>query len=99
MKETFNSWGNLFLEPLQDLSSQVLSFLPQLISAVIVLIVGMIVVGFVIKLLKKALSLLPIDKVMDKTGITGELEKIGIKASLSSILAGVINHEILLCKR
>lgn len=88
--ETLTSWGNLFLEPLQDLSSQVLSFLPQLLSALIVLIVGMIVVGILIKILKKALGLLPIDTVMEKTGVAGELEKIGITASLSAILAGVI---------
>ncbi len=88
--DTVTSWGNLFLEPLQDLSSQVLSFLPQLLSALVILIVGKIVVGIIIKILKRVLGVLPIDSVLEKTGVSGELAKVGITTPLSAILAGVI---------
>jgi len=84
-------WKDLFLTPLADLSSTVMMFLPQLIGALVVLIVGMLVVGVLMKILKKLLSRLPLDSVMEKTGVSGELEKVGIKVPLSAILTGVIS--------
>jgi len=88
--ETASAWLKLFLDPLQDLASQILGFLPQLISAIIILIVGSIIVRIIVGILGKVLSKAGIDKVFDKVGLTKELSSVGITASFSDIITGAI---------
>ncbi|HEY5713998.1 MAG TPA: hypothetical protein VIT68_01475 [Candidatus Gracilibacteria bacterium] len=82
--------GDVFVHPLQNVSSQVFSFLPQVVSAIIVLIVGCIVVRVLVSVLSKLLALLKLDALMEKTGVSKELKGIGIKASISDILVKVV---------
>ena len=85
-----NKYANMFLDPLKDLAGQVLGFLPNLIGAILILIIGGIIVRIVMSLLGKVLAAANIDSVFEKVGLTKELAGIGITASFSEILTGVI---------
>lgn len=68
----------LVLEPLQDLASKILAFVPNLLSALVIFVIGMIVVRVLGKVLCNLSSKVNIDNFLKKTGASTELAKVGI---------------------
>lgn len=94
--ETVQSWGEALLMSLQTLWLKIVAFVPELLSALIVLIVGLILAGLLSKLVFELLKLTKVDVLIDKTGITKQFKSYGIKFSLSGLLAGVVKWFIII---
>jgi hypothetical protein len=86
MKGVFNK---IITEPLRDFFQRLVDFMPNLLSSLIILALG-IAVGWIIKkALTKLLQLLNIDRFCHRVGITEALQKGGVKDTPSNLIGRV----------
>ncbi len=70
--------------------------LPNLIAAVVILIIGYLIASLLSKSLGKTLAKIKFDSILDKIGISAILTKIGLKLSPSSVIAKVLFYIVML---
>jgi small-conductance mechanosensitive channel len=87
-------WAQITLEALRGAWEGILMFLPKLIGAIIVFLVGWLISVFVGKVIAEILKKLKLDRAFDRTGWQEALEKAEIKIS-PSIFIGEICKWIL----
>jgi hypothetical protein len=75
---------------LQDLYAKTISYLPNLVAAIIVLIIGWLLAAFLSKLVVKLLEMLKIDHLANQLGLQNLSEKAGKKLSLSGLGGWII---------
>ncbi len=85
-----NVVDTIITEPLKEFFQQLIAFLPDLLSAVIILVIGFIGAWILKKILVKALTLLNADGFCEKMGITQGFEKIGIKSKPTVIIGKIV---------
>ncbi|HAM41217.1 MAG TPA: hypothetical protein DDX89_07895 [Candidatus Omnitrophica bacterium] len=83
-------WQLVLIQPVQVFFSQLMGFLPNVLGALFILLVGWAVAkgveGVIVKLLKTA----KLDKLADKVQLTEVLSKGGIKRKLSEVIGVII---------
>jgi hypothetical protein len=77
-------------QALQQLYTKVVSFLPNLLVAIIVLILGWLIAIFLSKLVLKVLEVVKIDVLADQLGMKNLSEKVGKTLSLSKLGAWLV---------
>src|SRR6056297_239160 len=87
---TFNEWGDIFIVSIQDLWLKIIHFLPEILSALIILIIGLIIASIAGKIVKKLSGYLKIDALMKKIKVKEELEKLGLKFEFGTILGKIV---------
>ncbi len=88
MKDIFDK---IVIEPLSSFTERLVEFLPNLLSSIIILVLGF-VVGWVLKtILIKMLNILNADKFCQRVGLTDSLKKGGIKDTPSLLFAKVFS--------
>lgn len=87
----FTTWGEVITNSFQNLWIKVISFLPNVIIAILFLLVGLLVAKFFSKFITRTLKYLYFDKAADSLGIKEELAKIGIKVDLSKVVGLIVN--------
>ncbi|OGF22906.1 hypothetical protein A2Y83_00855 [Candidatus Falkowbacteria bacterium RBG_13_39_14] len=85
------TWGEVITNSFQNLWIKVISFLPNVIIAILFLLVGLLVAKFFSKFITRTLKYLYFDKAADSLGIKEELAKIGIKVDLSKVVGLIVN--------
>jgi len=83
-------WTSITITALQDLWAGFLSFMPKLLGALIVFIIGWIISIWVGKLISEILKRLKFDKIFEKTKWDEALEKADMKMSMSGFLGGLV---------
>lgn len=86
----YPTYQAVVLGALSDLYDKTLSYLPNLIAAVIVLIVGWLVAIFLSKLVLKILELIKIDTLANNLGLQNLAERVDRKLSLAALGAWLI---------
>lgn len=86
----FKSVGNAILDALVILWEKLLSYLPNLIAALIILVLGIIIAKAVSKLIKRLVESLRLDPLIDKINIVQKIEESGTKVVLSDILEWLV---------
>jgi small-conductance mechanosensitive channel len=84
------------IDSLTKIVVDIVNFIPNLINGLIILLVGYLVSRFVRWLLRFVLTRLRFDPLVERTGITGSLRGLGVKMSLSEIVAQTIFTLLLL---
>ncbi len=84
------------LNLIQSLATKIGDFLPNLIGALIILIVGIIVAAIVRGIFRRILNTLGLNYIAEKSGINHLLEKIGTKKKATDLLASLIYLAIIL---
>lgn len=80
----------LFIEPFQKCYENLLFFLPNLLTSLIILIIG-IVLAYLMKIvISRILKALKIDRFAERTGIFEVLSRGGVKDSCSSLISKII---------
>lgn len=79
-----------FIASLESLWSSVLSFIPDLLGALVVLIIGLIIANLLGKLTKKAIKLTKVDKLTEKIGLKQEAENLGFKLNIAALLGWIV---------
>lgn len=83
------NWSNITIEALQNAWQGFLLFLPKLIGAIIVFVIGWFVSIGIGKLISEILKRLRIDRVFEKTGWKEALEKAELKINVSEFVGEI----------
>ena len=83
-------WQTTIVEPVESMWNRVLSFLPTLVSVIVILIVGWMIATLVQKIITRFLKLARFDTISEKTGIANILAKGDINYTLSEIVGVII---------
>ena len=83
-------WGKIIVEPFRQIWYKVTDYLPLLISALIILIVGWIVARLIKLLVDWILKTARFDKLADRTGISAGLKKGDLKITARELISRLI---------
>ena len=90
------TWGQAVLNPLQDIWARFLIFLPSLVGAILILVVGWIVAAGLDRIITQILKQLKIDSALNKVGARTFFEKAGIDLQISELVGNLVRWTILL---
>lgn len=82
----FNEWVNVTGDSLRGLWQTVLGFLPNLIGALIIFIIGLIIASLVEKLVERVIFYLKVDTLLRKAEIEGYLERANMKLNAGKFM-------------
>ena len=91
-----NEWGQAVLNPLQDIWYRFLVFLPNLIGALLILLIGWIVAIGLDRLVSQILKQLKLDHALNKVGTKTLFKKSGVDFEASDFIGGLVKWTILL---
>jgi small-conductance mechanosensitive channel len=83
-------WKNLVVEPVTQMLTRIMNYLPVLLGALVILIVGWIVAKAIKRLVNWLLKVIRFDTLADKAGITGILIKGDLKISAREVVSGIV---------
>jgi len=83
-------WDALIADPVREMLTQMMAYLPVLLGALIILIVGWLVAKALRQLVEWLLTTVRFDILADKAGITEVLRKGNLKTTLSQIVSGLV---------
>ncbi|MDD5606079.1 MAG: hypothetical protein PHR51_02040 [Patescibacteria group bacterium] len=89
-------WGNAVLNPLQDIWGRFLVFLPNLIGAIVILLIGWVVAVGLDRLVTQILRQLRVDAALAKVGSKTLFEKAGFNLDVSDFIGALVRWTILL---
>lgn len=79
--------GRLVIDPLQRFSDKVMQFLPNLVSALLILLIGFVAGWLAKSILKRLFVVVKLDSFSERSGFRAVLSKGGLNEPLSLILA------------
>ena len=80
------NWQELFTEPVREMSTKILSFIPNLLVALVILIVGWIIARVIRALVERVLRLARFDILTERAGINQALQQGQITTNPSGIV-------------
>jgi hypothetical protein len=83
-------WENLIADPVRQMLARILGYLPVLLGALVILVVGWIVAKAVKRVLDWLLKTIRFDILADKAGISAILRKGDSKISASEVVSGLV---------
>lgn len=87
---SFAAWGEVLTSSLLNLWTSLLSYLPQLVGALLVLLVGLLIASVLGRLTKKVIAFTKLDGLIKKTGVDKEFEKIGLPFDLAALMGWMV---------
>lgn len=90
------NWQDVVIGPVKSMITRILNFIPTLIGALLILLVGWFVAKALEWAVNKALKALKVDNLSETTGIADILEKGEIKKSLSEIIGAIVYWLVML---
>jgi hypothetical protein len=84
------NWNELIADPVRQMLTKILAYLPILLGALIILIVGWIVAKLIRKAVDLLLKAVRFDVMANKTGITEVLRKGDLTFTASQIVSGLV---------
>lgn len=89
------TWGEVFSSSLQNLWYGFISFVPNLLVAIIIFIVGWVVADVIAKAIEKIMQSLKVDKVFQSAGAEDMLGRAGLKLNVGYFLGEIVRWFIL----
>ncbi len=87
---TAQTWGDVLRASFQQLWTGVAQFLPKILVAVVVLIIGWIIAAAVGKLIAKVIKALKVDKALQGLGAEGPIGRAGFKLDAGGFIGALI---------
>lgn len=87
---TAQTWGDVLRASFQQLWSGVAQFLPKILVAVVVLIIGWIIAAAVGKLIAKVIKAFRVDKALQGLGAEGPISRAGFKLDAGSFIGALV---------
>ena len=88
--ETVQDWGDAVMVSATEAMQNLLGFLPALIGAILILIIGWIIAGVIAGLIEKGLQAVGFEKAAQSTGIAGFIENAGTGWTASKVVAEIV---------
>lgn len=89
-------WSHTTVASLQSVWSRFINFLPQVLAAALVLLIGWVVARLVSTLIRKVVHRLNLDRVVDRTGVPERIRQGGVRFTMSGFIAGLAYWIIML---
>ena len=83
-------WNNLIVEPVIQMLTRIMAYLPVLLGALVILIVGWIVAKAIRRLVDWLLKVIRFDALADKAGISEILRKGDLKISAREVVSSIV---------
>jgi len=83
-------WTTVTLQALQNLWQGFLNFIPKLIGAIVIFVIGWFISVWIGKLVAEILRRLRVDKIFEKTKWEQALEKAEFKMKMSDFIGGIV---------
>ncbi|PIQ84757.1 MAG: hypothetical protein COV75_00515 [Candidatus Omnitrophica bacterium CG11_big_fil_rev_8_21_14_0_20_63_9] len=91
------SWlDEVIVEPVRTLLAQLAAFLPRLLGALLLFLIGWVIAKVLEQLIVKILKAVPIDKLADQVQLTSVLSRGGIKHRLSELIGMIFYWLVML---
>lgn len=90
------TWGMAISDSLATLGLRFTNFLPTLIGALLVLIIGLIVAKVLGSTVEKGIKLTRIDRMMEKSELTSKFQSVGLELSLAKIFGEIVKWFLIL---
>jgi len=90
-----NTWGEVFTTSLQSLWVGFVSFVPNLIIAIIVFIVGWMVGSLIGKAVAQLIGALKVDKLFESAGAHDVMNRMGMKLNVGGFLGAIVKWFII----
>lgn len=90
-----NSWGLIFSESLLNLWVGFISFVPSLLGAIILFIIGWIVGSVVSKAISQVIDALKVNKLFESAGGTDFMNRAGLKLNVGGFIGGLVKWFII----
>lgn len=84
------------IDALIKIITSIIDFIPRLVNGLIILIVGYLISAFIRWILRTIFRRIRLDQLADRAGITGAIRGLGVRASISEILAQIVFFFLLL---
>jgi hypothetical protein len=84
------NWNELIAEPVRQMLTKIMAYLPILLGALIILIVGWIVAKLIRRAVDFLLKTIRFDMMANKTGISEVLRKGDLKITASQVVSGLV---------
>ncbi len=88
--ETVQNMGDAVLLSVTEALQNFLGFLPQLIGAIIILVLGWIIAGLLATLVEKVLKTVGFERAAESTGIAGFVKQAGSDWTVSKVVAEIV---------
>jgi hypothetical protein len=86
----FQTWNEAITASFQNLWSQIIAFVPALIGALLVLIIGLILAHYLSKLAHKLVVMTKVDTLIHKIDVAKKLEDAGVKLTISGLISWLV---------
>ena len=83
-------WENLIVEPIRQMLTRIMAYLPVLLGALVILIVGWLVAKAIRRIVDWLLKTVRFDTLADKTGISEVLRKGDFKITTRGVVSGLV---------
>lgn len=83
-------WENLIVEPVREMLTKVMAYLPVLLGALVILIVGWIVAKAIRRIVDWLLKTVRFDTMADKAGISEVLRKGNLRTNAREVVSGLV---------
>ena len=83
-------WGNLIVDPIREMLTRIMAYLPVLLGALVILIVGWIVAKAIKRIVDWLLKVVRFDTLADKAGISEILRKGNLEVSAREVVSGIV---------
>ncbi len=83
-------WENLIVDPVRQMLTKIMAYLPILLGALIILIAGWIVAKAIRRIVDWLLKAIRFDTLADKAGISGILRKGDLKISAREVVSSLV---------
>jgi uncharacterized membrane protein YjgN (DUF898 family) len=83
-------WGNLIVEPVTQMLTRIMAYLPVLLGALVILIIGWLVAKGIRQLVDWLLKAVRFDTMADKAGISEILKKGDLKITARDVVSGLV---------
>ena len=90
------SWNSMIVQPVQSLVNQVMAFLPTLLGALVLFLVGWLVAQALQLGVVRVLKTIGMDKLADQIKLSAVLTKGGIKHKLSELIGVIVYWFVML---
>jgi len=84
------NWNELIADPIRQMLTKIMAYLPILLGALIILIVGWIVAKAIQRIVDWLLKTVRFDMVADKAGISEVLRKGNLKTTAREVVSGLV---------
>jgi hypothetical protein len=90
LMETVNDWGDAVMVSATEALQNFLGFLPALVGAILILVLGWIIAGLLAALVERVLKTVGFERAANTTGISSFIQRSGSSWTASAIVAEIV---------